>query len=36
MSDRIGIMRDGEMVNIVSAREIDEPGLLKQFLGIES
>ncbi|MBN1835087.1 MAG: sugar ABC transporter ATP-binding protein [Spirochaetales bacterium] len=36
MSDRIGIMRDGEMVNIVSAREMDEPGLLKQFLGIES
>jgi ribose transport system ATP-binding protein len=36
MSDRIGIMRNGEMVKIVNAKETDETRLLKDFLGIET
>jgi ribose transport system ATP-binding protein len=34
MSDRIGIMRDGEMVEIVEATRTDEADLLKMFLGV--
>ncbi len=36
MSDRIGIMRDGEMVKIVRAAGTTETDLLREFLGIEA
>lgn len=36
MSDRIGIMRNGEMFKIINAEGTDEPKLLKDFLGIET
>jgi ribose transport system ATP-binding protein len=36
MSDRIGIMRDGEMVKIIDAKGAEEAGLLKDFLGISA
>jgi len=35
MSDRIGIMRDGELVNIVPAGEASEERLIKEYLGIQ-
>lgn len=34
MSDRIGVMREGEMVDIVNAAEATEDGLLKKFIGL--
>jgi ribose transport system ATP-binding protein len=34
MSDRIGIMRGGEMVKVIEAGDAEEAGLLKEFLGI--
>ena len=36
LSDRIGIMRNGEMVKIVSARDVTEADLLRDFLGIDA
>jgi ribose transport system ATP-binding protein len=36
MSDRIGIMRDGRMVNIVPAKDVTETDLLREFLGIHA
>jgi ribose transport system ATP-binding protein len=36
MSDRIGVMRDGEMVTVVGAASATEEGLLKNFLGLDS
>ncbi|MBE3129193.1 MAG: sugar ABC transporter ATP-binding protein, partial [Acidobacteria bacterium] len=36
MSDRIGIMRDGEMVKIVRAKDVTETDLLREFLGIDA
>ena len=36
MSDRIGIMRDGEMVKIVQAAGVTETELLREFLGIDA
>jgi ribose transport system ATP-binding protein len=36
MSDRIGIMRGGEMVKIVQAAGATEAGLLREFLGIDA
>jgi ribose transport system ATP-binding protein len=35
MSDRIGIMRGGEMVKIINAGDADEADLLRQFLGVD-
>jgi ribose transport system ATP-binding protein len=36
MSDRIGIMRGGQMVKIMDAGDADEAGLLREFLGAEA
>lgn len=36
MSDRIGVMREGELVEIVDAAEATEDGLLKAFIGIKN
>ena len=36
MSDRIGVMREGQLVSIVPAEEATEDGLLKLFIGLES
>lgn len=36
MSDRIGVMRNGEMVKIVDAQGVTEAELLKEFLGIDA
>jgi ribose transport system ATP-binding protein len=35
MSDRIGIMREGHMVEIVEAKGIEEEELLRSFIGID-
>jgi ABC-type sugar transport system ATPase subunit len=35
MSDRIGIMRNGEMVEIISNEDVQEEQLIKKFLGVE-
>ncbi|MDO5446029.1 MAG: sugar ABC transporter ATP-binding protein [Eubacteriales bacterium] len=35
MSDRIGVMREGELVDIVNSSEATEDMLLKKFIGIE-
>ncbi len=35
MSDRIGVMREGHMVEIVEAEEIEEEELLRLFIGID-
>jgi ribose transport system ATP-binding protein len=35
MSDRIGIMRDGQMVNIIDAGDASEERLIKEYLGIQ-
>ena len=34
MSDRIGVMREGEMVDILDAADATEDGLLKRFIGL--
>lgn len=34
MSDRIGIMRDGELVNVIAAEEASEERLIQEYLGI--
>ena len=34
LSDRIGIMRNGKLVNIVDREEADENSLLREFIGI--
>ncbi len=34
LSDRIGVMRDGELVNILDRSEATENNLLKEFIGI--
>ncbi len=34
MSDRIGIMRNGEMLKIIEAEKATEEGVLKEFLGL--
>ena len=34
MSDRIGVMRNGEMVKVIDAQGVSEAGLLEMFLGI--
>jgi ribose transport system ATP-binding protein len=36
MSDRIGIMRGGQMVKTMDAGDADEAGLLREFLGAEA
>jgi len=36
MSDRIGIMRNGEMVNIVPAEDASEEKLIQEYLGIQA
>jgi ribose transport system ATP-binding protein len=36
MSDRIGIMRDGKIINIVPAEEASEERLIKEYLGIQA
>ena len=36
MSDRIGVMREGELVEIVDAADATEDGLLKAFIGIKN
>jgi ABC-type sugar transport system ATPase subunit len=36
VSDRIAVMRDGQLVMIVDAKEITEQELLGYFLGITS
>ena len=35
MSDRIGIMRTGEMVEIIPNEDVQEEQLIKKFLGVE-
>lgn len=35
MSDRIGIMRDGELVNILDADKVTEDMLIKEYIGIK-
>lgn len=35
MSDRIGIMRNGEMVEIIPNEDVQEEQLIKKFLGVE-
>jgi ABC-type sugar transport system ATPase subunit len=34
MSDRIGVMRNGEMVKVIEAQGVSEAELLEMFLGI--
>jgi ribose transport system ATP-binding protein len=34
MSDRIGVMRDGEMVAIVPQEQATEQRLIKEYLGL--
>jgi len=36
MSDRIGVMRGGELVKIVDAKSVTEAELLREFLGIDA
>lgn len=35
MSDRIGVMRNGELVNIIPANEASEERLIQEYLGIQ-
>lgn len=35
LSDRIGIMRNGELVNVVDSKDASESSLLKEFIGFE-
>ena len=34
LSDRIGIMRNGEMINIVNSSDATEDSLIREFIGI--
>jgi len=35
MSDRIGVMRDGRLVNILDSEEATEDRLIKEYIGVK-
>lgn len=36
LSDRIGVMREGKLINIVNSEDATESGLLKEFIGADT